>query len=328
MHLIDYTDADYYEKKLATAGDCRPFLEKPTVTWIHVHGSVTGGALEEFGDMFGLHALALEDVLNTGQRPKLEDYDSQLFIVVNRPVLTDLTALTEQVSLFVGENFLVSFHAGVEDPFEPVRERLRNHVGRIRTRNSDYLLYALLDVIIDEGFPILEALGEEIEFLEEQLLDVAKRETLNRIHEIKREMLLLRRMLWPQREVLDLLVQAESDLIHGDARVYFRDCYDHTIQIMDLLETYRDMTASMVEVYLSSVSNRLNEVMRLLTVIATIFIPLTFIVGVYGMNFGQNSQSPWAMPELNWYYGYPLLWLVMIVIGGGMLVAFKRRGWW
>jgi magnesium transporter len=326
--LIDYTERDFLEMEVTNPEACRPFLERPTMTWVHVHGSVTADALQELGQLFGLHPLALEDVLNTGQRPKLEDYDSRLFIVANRPVWRDVTAQTEQISLFVGENFLVSFHDGPDDPFESVRRRLRTQAGRIRSLNGDYLLYALLDVIIDEGFPMLEAFGEEIELLEERLLESPEHEILTRIHQIKRELLLLRRVLWPQRQVLDLLLQTESTLIRDESRIYFRDCYDHTIQIMELLETYRDMTTSMVDVYLSSTSNRLNDVMRVLTVISTIFIPLNFVVGIYGMNFGNNVNSPWAMPELQWYYGYPFVWLVIILLAGGLLIAFKRRRWW
>jgi magnesium transporter len=326
--LIDYTETEFREIEVAHPGECRPFLERPTMTWVHVHGSVTADALRELGQLFGLHPLALEDVLNSGQRPKLEDYDSRLFIVVNRPVWRGITAQTEQISLFVGENFLVSFHDGPDDPFESVRRRLRTQAGRIRGLNGDYLLYALLDVIIDEGFPLLEAFGEEIELLEEQLLESPEHDILARIHQLKRELLLLRRVLWPQRQVLDLLLQTGSTLIKDESRLYFRDCYDHTVQIMELLETYRDMTTSMVDVYLSSTSNRLNDVMRVLTVISTIFIPLNFVVGLYGMNFGNNTNSPWAMPELQWYYGYPLVWLVIILLAGGMLAAFKRRGWW
>ena len=182
-------------------------------------------------------------------------------------------------------------------------------------------------MIIDEGFPVLEAFGEQIEALEEELLDQPDKATLRKLHEIKRELLFLRRMLWPQRELLNKLIRDEDELLDKGTTIYLRDCYDHTVQIMDLLESYRDMIASMLDVYLSSISYRLNDVMRVLTVIATIFIPLTFIVGVYGMNFGVNSTSPWAMPELGWYYGYPLLWLIMLLIAGGMFMFFRRKGW-
>jgi magnesium transporter len=206
-------------------------------------------------------------------------------------------------------------------------QRLRKHSGRIREQQADYLLYALLDITIDRGFPVLENFGENIEALEDELLENPCNQTLAKIHHTKRELLLLRRMLWPQREVISTLLREEQPQLTANTRLYLRDCHDHAVQILELIEAYREMSASMLDVYLSSISNRLNEVMRVLTVIATIFIPLTFLVGVYGMNFGVQSKSPWAMPELDWYYGYPLLWLVMIGIAVGMVLYFKRKNW-
>ncbi len=327
ISLIDYSESDFIEKQLASAEECRPFLKQPTMTWIHIQGQPTPSMLKEFSEYFELHPLALEDILNTGQRPKVETYDTQLFVITSLPVMVDGNVVSEQISIFTGQDYLISFHHGVTDPFESVRKRLRNHSGKIRSRNADYLLYRLLDVIIDEGFPVLEDFGEQVEVLEEELLEEPDKDTLRKLHAIKRELLFLRRMLWPQREVLNKLIRDESELVSDETSIYLRDCYDHTVQIIDLLETYRDMTASMLDVYLSSISYRLNDVMRVLTVIATIFIPLTFIVGVYGMNFSVNTKSPWAMPELYWYYGYPLLWLIMLGIAIGMLLFFKRRGW-
>lgn len=325
--LIDYTDQDFFETELVSAGECRTYLERPTNTWIHVQGSAEPETLKELGRMFGLHPLALEDVVNTGQRPKFETFDEHLFVIMSCPTSDEDKIFTEQISFFIGQNFLISFHEGAVDSFEPVRKRLRNHIGRIRGKKVDYLLYALLDLIIDQGFPVLEDIGERMEMLEEALMDTPTKETLNEIHRIRRELLLLRRMLWPQREVLNQLFREEHSLFEHDTMPYLRDCYDHTIQVMDLIETFREMTASMLDVYLSGVSNRLNEIMRVLTLIATIFIPLTFVVGVYGMNFGNNQHSPWAMPELNWYYGYPLIWAVMLVIAAGMVFYFKKKGW-
>ncbi|MGB5736731.1 MAG: magnesium/cobalt transporter CorA, partial [Thiohalocapsa sp.] len=234
---------------------------------------------------------------------------------------------SEQISLFIGKGYLISFCGQAQDPFEAVRSRLRNHAGRIRRGGSDYLLYALLDVIIDHAFPLLETYGERIEALEEALLDRPEPDILAQIHQLRRELLLMRRMLWPQREVLSQLFHEECPCIEQDTKFFLRDCYDHTVQILDLLESYREMAASMVDVYLSSLSNRLNESMRLLTIIATLFIPLTFIAGVYGMNFGNDTQSWWAMPELRWDYGYPAVWLLMIAVAGVMLYLFKRNKW-
>ncbi len=328
IHLIDYTPQEFSELDLGDARECRPYLEKESITWIHVQGIANTETVRELGNLFGLHPLALEDVVNTGQRPKADSYEEQLFVVMNLPTVTESNEVqTEQVSLFLGENFIISFHRGEQHPFTPVMKRLRKHSGKIRERKADYLLYALLDVIIDRGYPILEYFGEQIEALEEELLENPDKQTLGQIHHTKRELLTLRRMLWPQREVLNLLIRDELPQISEDTRVYLRDCYDHTIQIMDLIEAYREMTASMLDVYLSSISHRLNEVMKVLTVIATIFIPLTFLVGVYGMNFGNRIHSPWAMPELDWSYGYPFLWLIMIAIAGGMVFYFKRRNW-
>lgn len=326
LHLIDYTAEGVSEQDAVGVPQCKTSLERDDITWIHARGNITAEALRELGEAFGLHPLALEDVLNTGQRPKLESYDHQLFIIMSLPVWRDENLATEQVSLFMGERYLISFHQGEGDPFEPVRKRLTAPAGKMRARDADYLLYSLLDLIIDEGFPVLEDMGERIERLEEELLDKPSKRVLSEIHVLKRDLLLLRRMLWPQREVLTQLMREDQTLIHEETKPYLRDCYDHTVQIMDLFETYRDMAASMLDVYLSSASQRLNEIMRVLTVITTIFIPPTFLVGVYGMNFG-NPANPWAMPELHSYYGYPIVWLVIIAMMVGMLVFFKRRGW-
>jgi magnesium transporter len=328
IKLVDFSHGEYEEKTLARVADCRPFLDRATTTWIHVQGSVPPAILHELGDLLDLHLLALEDVLNKGQRAKAEEYEAQVFVVMQLPVLNQGDrVVAEQVSLFAGAGFLVSFCDAEADPFDLVRDRLRRQVGTIRRRKSDYLLYALVDSIVDEAFPLLETYGERIEALEDELLARPDQDTLTRIHHVRRDLLLLRRTLWPQREVLAHLYRGECACIEPETRLFLRDCYDHTVQILDFVESYRDMTSSMLEVYLSSVSNRLNESMRVLTVIATIFIPLTFIAGVYGMNFGANNASWWAMPELRWAYGYPAVWVVMILIAAGLLYAFKRRNW-
>jgi len=327
FRVVDYSASDHIEHDFGSLAECEAYFSKETVTWIHVQGNADPETLGELGRLLNLHALALEDTLNTGQRPKFEVYGDHAFVVLHRPVLSGNVVSVEQVSLFAGARFVVSFHDGAEDPFEAVRDRLRRGVARYRAGGSDYLLYALLDLIVDEGFPMLEDLGEQIEDLEEQLVKGPSREALGRIHQIKRELLLLRRMLWPQREAVSGLLRGELELIRRETHVYLRDCYDHTIQVMDLIETYREMTASLLDMYMSGVSNRLNDIMRVLTIIATLFIPLSFITGIYGMNF-ENPASPWAMPELRWYYGYPLFWLIIAVTALGMLVFFKRRKWW
>ena len=319
LRLMEYDATTFDERDNLSTVECKASLESATITWIHAYGYAGPELLKELGETFGLHPLALEDVLNTGQRPKLENYDRQMFAVMSLPVWREEELSTEQVSLFFGKNYVISFYNGDDDPFELVRKRLRGG-GRIRSRGADYLFYTLLDVIIDQGFPILEDLGEWIEDLEDELLDAPSRQTLSQIHELKRDLLLLRRMLWPQREVINQLLREDQSLIEETTRPYLRDCYDHTIQIMDLFETYRDMAAGMLDVYLSSISNRLNDVMRVLTVIATIFIPPTFLVGIYGMNFID-------MPELHWRYGYLMAWLIIVVMMGGMLLYFKSKKW-
>jgi magnesium transporter len=250
-----------------------------------------------------------------------------LFTILALPRYDKDIVTVEQTSFFLGPDFVLSFCGGVQDPFGPVLKRLQTSSGKLRSRGSDYLLYALLDVIIDQGFPVLEAFGLELENVEESVVSEARRENLLRIHSIKRDLILLRRTLWPQREVLNALVQTDTGLVADETKIFLHDCYEHTIHIMDLLEAYREMSVSLLDIYMSSVSNRMNEVMRVLTVIATIFIPLTFIAGVYGMNFGNNNDSPWAMPELRWDYGYPLVWLLMIAVAVGMLIYFRRRRW-
>jgi magnesium transporter len=324
--LVDYDKARLDEIKEATPAQCAQYRERPSTTWIHVAGHPQVELLRELGKVLGLHALALEDVLNTGQRPKTEHFDGQLFVIASLPVASGSAIRTEQISLFLADNLVVSFHEGATDAFEPVRKRLREEGGWLRGRKADALLYALLDLAVDHGFPVLEQLGEQIENLESDILRTAGPNSLNAMHRVKRNLLTLRRMLWPQREVLNGLLADGEELIAQSTKVYLRDCYDHTIQIMDLIETYRDMTASMFDIYLSSVSNRLNETMRVLTVISTIFIPPTFLASVYGMNFDRNA-SPWNMPELGWAYGYPTLWALMLITVLGMLFYFKHKKW-
>ncbi len=327
IHLIDYKTDDYIETELRAADECLPYLSKDSVTWLHLEGPMRAETIKNIGNIFELHPLTLEDVLNKGQRPKVEDYDNLMFIIMSVPVEVNGKIEIEQLSIFLADNYIISFHDGSSDPFDPLRKRLRKKNSRIRQLNTDYLLYCILDLVIDLGYPVLEGIGEKIENIEEELLgSTAKRATLADIHHLRRQLLQLRRNLWPQREVINVLLRDENTLIDEGTSVYLRDCYDHSIQILDLIENYRDMAASLLDIYLSSTSYRLNEIMRVLTVIATIFIPLTFIVGVYGMNF-EHPDSPWAMPELHWYYGYPLTWGIMIAVVLAMVIYFKRRDW-
>jgi magnesium transporter len=326
IRLIDFDKKQVTMRDDIEVSECCTYLENETITWIHVQGNPTKAALKELGKSFSLHSLVLEDILNTGQRPKIEYFDDQLFVIMNLPLVEDDTVNIQQTSFFLGKDYLISFCVGDFTPFEPIVKRLNDKASRLRSLGADFLLYSLLDVVIDQGFPLLEHFSIQLEELEEQVIESVDKSTLRKIHTIKRELISIRRMLWPQREVINQLQRGDHKLVHTDTLIYLRDCYDHTIQIMDLLESYRDMTASMLDIYLSNVSHKMNEVMRVLTVISTIFIPLTFIVGVYGMNFDRNA-GPWSMPELGWSFGYPLIWLVMISLVGGMLVIFKRREW-
>jgi magnesium transporter len=328
IRLIDYTQTDFEEKALGEPAECAPYLGPDSTTWIDVQGNVPPDVLSELGRLLDLHSLALEDILNKGQQAKLEEYDDQIFVVMHLPVLDESGALhLEQVSLFLAKGVVVSFYGEAHEPFEPIRERLRRSIGRVRKRGSDYLFYALLDTVVDHAFPLLESYGERIEALEDEVLTQPTQETLAEVYRLRRELLLLRRMGWPQRDVLSQLFRGDCACIQDETNWFLRDCYDHTVQVLDLVESYREMVAGLLEVYLSSLSNRLNESMRLLAIIATLFIPLTFIAGVYGMNFGNNTESWWAMPELRWDYGYPAAWVLMIVIALIMLYLFKRNKW-
>jgi magnesium transporter len=324
--VLDYGPDGVTEKKIERVEELARFRDSPTVTWINVEGLHDVELVEKLGQMFGFHRLALEDVLNCGQRPKIEDYGSYHFLIMRSLFMRNGELETEQISFFLSGRFVVTFQEVPGDSFEAVRERIRQGRGQIRKMGPDYLAYALIDALVDEFFPILEAYGDRIEELESEIIEDPTQETVRTIHGLKRELLLLRRAAWPEREVINALQRQESDVIHPDTQVFLRDCYDHTIQVIDMIETYRDLASSMLEVYLSSSSNRLNEVMKVLTIISTIFIPLNFIAGVYGMNFHPEA-SPLNMPELDWYFGYPAVLAVMAATAGGLVVYFKRRGW-
>lgn len=324
IHLLCYGPDHLEERQCASIAEAAQHVQAPYVTWIDVAG-LNVEVLEELGKHLGLHSLALEDVLHTGQRPKFEEYDSHYFIVL-KMLHHESEISTEQLSMFLGERFVVTIQERPGDSFDPVRARIRQARTRIRNSGADYLAYALMDSMIDEFFPVLELVGERIETLEDELVDHPQRESIHEIHQLKRDLLQLRRAAWPEREVINALQREGLALVKPETKIYLRDCYDHTIQIMDMIETYRDLAAAMVDVYLSSLSNRMNEVMKVLTIIATIFMPLSFIVGVYGMNFNYDA-SPLNMPELQWYYGYPIALGIMLLIAVGMLWWFRRKRW-
>jgi magnesium transporter len=292
------------------------------VTWINVDGLHQVEVIETLGKCFDLHPLMLEDILETGHRPKFEDYESCLFLVLKRLHFDEAKEeiRPEQVSLVLGPDFVLSFHEGSSDIFDGVRDRIRNSRGKIRRMGADYLAYALLDSVVDSYFGVVEKLGDRIELLEEELITTPSRSTLQHIHHLKREMILLRKSVWPLREVIGALQRVDSALVRETTGVFLRDVYDHTIQVIDTVEIFRDLLAGMLDLYLSSVSNRMNEIMKVLTIIATLFIPLTFIVGVYGMNFAY-------MPELGWRWAYFAVWGVMLALAGGMFVFFRKQKW-
>ena len=318
--LIDYGPDSFEEKQISDIEQCFPYRDKPTVTWINIEGLHDIDLITKLGKNFGFHPLTLEDVLNCGQRPKLEDYGDYHFMVMKSLYMKDEELEIEQISFFLSGTYVITLQEVPGDSFEAVRERIRHGKGQIRKMGPDYLLYALMDALVDEFFPVLEAYGERVEELEDEVIDKPTPEILNEIHRIKRELLLVRRTAWPEREVINALQREEAHLIRPETRVFLRDCYDHTIQVIDMVETYRDLASGLLEVYLSSASNRLNEVMKVLTIISTIFIPLNFIAGLYGMNFHR-------MPELDWRFGYPMALGIMAVVGISLVLYFRRKGW-
>ena len=320
--VIDYDPKNVEEREAEKVEDCFPFKETSTISWINIDGLHEVSVIEKIGNHFGIHPLVLEDILHTGQRPKTEDYGEYLFTVL-KMLYHDQgkgEIVAEQVSLIVGRNYVLSFQERQGDVFDPVRERIRNGKGRIRKAGADYLAYTLIDAIVDQYFLIMESLGEKIESLEEELVIHPTPETLQMIHNLKGTMISLRRSIWPLREVISMWERGESSLIAKSTGIYLRDLYDHTIQVIDTIETFRDMVSGMLDIYLSSLSNKMNEIMKVLTMIATIFIPLTFIVGIYGMNFKY-------MPELEWHWGYPMTLVLMLLLVAFMVIYFRKKRW-
>jgi len=323
LSVINYAEVNFQEKVISSIEEVFSFRREPSITWLNVDGVHQPEIIEQVGKSFGLHPLVAEDIASTGQRPKMEDFDDYIFVVLRMLMFDEKEneTKTEQVSILFGRDFVVSFQERADgDVFDPIRERLRSNKGKIRKLGADYLAYSLIDAIVDNYFVILEKLGETIEDVEEKVVANPTAETLQTIHDLKREMIFLRKSVWPLREVINRLERSESPLINKSTCVYLRDVYDHTIQVMDAVETFRDMLSGMLDIYLSSVSNRMNEVMKVLTVIATIFIPLTFVAGIYGMNFRY-------MPELEQAWCYPAVLVLMLAVALLMVVYFRRKKW-
>lgn len=321
--LIDYDEDNAIRKVDITPNACAPYIGTNTVSWMDIQGLGSETVLKQVGEIFNLHPLLLEDVVNVPQRPKLEDYNNQLLVISQMVRLKEDESGfdTEQVSFVLGKRYLLSFQEEeLQDCFEIVRDRIRTSQGRVRKSGADYLTYLLLDTIIDGYFPVVEHYEDRIEALEDMIISNPDRETMQEIYDVRRELLALRRLIWPMRNVLHLLMRDHHGIVSDEVQIYFRDSYDHVIQILEIIEAYRELAASLMDVYMSTMGNKLNEIMKFLTVISTIFIPLTFIVGVYGMNF-EN------MPELKGEWSYFFVWLVMLAVAGGLIFYFWRKGW-
>ena len=324
IQVIQYSATDLHEMEVADPQKIPELLSDHVVTWVNVTGLGDVATLEQLGQIFGLHRLAVEDVINVHQRPKVEEYEDRVFVVLKMISLSPRLE-TEQVSLFLGSNFVLTFQERAGDSFEPVRDRLRRSRGRIRGAGSDYLAYALIDAVVDAYFPIVDRYGERMERMDELLSDGNAPNFMGVLHNTRGDLLVLRRAIRPLRDELSHLIRDAHMLITAETQVYLRDCVDHAFQLIDLLDNYREMCADLRDYYLSIVNNRMNEVMKVLTITGTIFIPLSFIAGLYGMNF--NTNLPGNMPELNWPFGYLFALLMMAVVAGGLLYFFWRKGW-
>ncbi len=319
---LQYDESQFQEKEIVQVEDCLPIKGEPTVTWINIDHIGQVSTIEKIGRSFNIHPLVIEDIVNTEHRPKMEDFAGYIFVVLKMLTYDEKKREIDsrQISLIFGSGFVISFEETREGVLEPIRERIRSDKGRIRKMRADYLAYSIIDAVVDHYFNVLEALGEEIEELEDELVVNPTPETLQAIYKMKKDMVRVRKSVWPLREVISRLERWDSPLIDKALSIYLRDVYDHTIQVIDSIETYRDMLSGLLDIYLSSVSNRMNEVMKVLTIIATIFIPLTLIAGIYGMNFKH-------MPELEQPWAYPMVYVVMFATSVVMLIYFRRKRW-
>jgi magnesium transporter len=328
IFLINYNSQQATRVNNLLPQDCLKYLSNDSISWIDIVGLGNEDKLQELGEIFHLHPLTLEDIVSIPQRPKVEECENYILIIVPMAILIDHQGfLLEQISLIVGKNYVLTVQEeGQYDSLEGVRERIRLNKGSIRQQKSGYLAYAIWDAIIDGYFPVLESYGERIEELENKILASPTEQTLSKIYQLRQELLSLRRAIWPQRDILNALLRDEYIVIDTTIKPYLRDCYDHLVQILDVIENYREFANGLMDFYLSSVSNKMNEIMKTLTVISTIFIPLTFIVGIYGMNF-NTDKSPYNMPELEWYWGYVFVWVLMLTVAFSLIIFFWRRGW-
>ncbi len=322
IEIMDYSPSKLTEHKTNNVEEVFKYRDTKTVSWLNITGIHDKDIIKKIGEHYKLHPLLLEDLMNTRQRPKLEVYKNEIFMVIKMIYYNEekQQVETEQVSLIMGKDFLISFLEDPGDVFDPVRIRIRENKSKIRNASVDFLTYALIDAVIDNYFVIIERIGELLENIEKELIEKPSPETLNKIYSLKRELILLRKSVWPLRDVTGSLQKETSPFIKEETRNYLRDIYDHTLRVTDAVETSRDLLSGMLDLYMSTMSNRLNEVMKVLTIITTIFIPLSFIAGIYGMNFKH-------MPELESFYGYPSVLAVMFIIAIGMIIYFKKKKW-
>jgi magnesium transporter len=320
MSVIRYNTEEYNKFKIDDVSQASSEKQTEQVSWININGIHDTKIVESIGKDFGLHSLLLEDILNIEQRPKIEQYDKNIVVFFKMLYLTEGELEIEPISIVLGPNYLISFQEREGDIFDNVRGRIENSNGRIRNRGADYLLFALMDAVIDNYFIVMEEIAERLENLEDRLFEDSNEELLYQLQQYRKQIVRMRRSIYPLREVVGRLDRSQYDIIAEDTERFFRDLYDHTIQIIETIETFKETVSSLKDVYMTGVSNRMNEIMKVLTLIATIFIPITFVAGVYGMNFDH-------MPELHWEYGYPVAWVIMIIMGLGMFVYFKRKKW-
>lgn len=320
-----YGPSDYACREIADPAALEGIESEPGVHWIHVVGLGDVEAIARLGEIFSLHPLALEDVLNLGQRPKVDDFEKMLFVVLQHLRIREAAVIRTQIAIFVAERTVISLQPSGTDLFEPIRDRITRARGRMRHRGPAYLTYAVADLVVDSAFPALESIGDELDALEDVLLDRPDREAVESLQAIRRELLSLRQVLWAHREVVARLSREDGGILQAEERLYFRDCHDHAVQSLEVAENYRETASTLIDVYLSSLSHRLNDIMKVLTVLSTFFMPLAFLASVYGMNF--DTSSPWNMPELGWKYGYLAFWGASLGLSGTMLWLFRRRGW-
>ena len=328
VSVFEFNETDVLEREITDVNECVSYINTDNVSWINIDGVHDANMIESIGSVFGLHPLVLEDIMNTGQRPKFESFDSYLFFVLKMLYTDEKTKeiRSEQISIILLNNVVLCFQEKPGDIFDRIRNRIRSNTGRVRKMGADYLTYSLIDTIVDHYYVIMESIGGFIDELDDELIANPSPITLEKIHRLKADIIFLRKSIWPLRDLINNLLREESGLMKDSTTIYLRDVYDHTVQVMDTIETFRDIVSGMFEMYMSTVSNKMNEVMKVLTIFASIFIPLTFVAGLYGMNFNP-AVSPFNMPELNWFYGYPFALIIMVCMVGLMLYYFKRKNW-